>query len=150
MAGRACGLGGSCQRALLGFCSERRGLVALQPLCKPLLPPSCPLNGALCRGRGCPGRAATDSLPGMETRRAAFNPFLALQQDFDPSLLSGGLFSFFQHQERKTTQSPPKKPNQGPHPPKKKPIPKPSKKTQTKKPNKEKKITFFRPRFSTN
>lgn len=91
MAGRACELGGSCQRVLLGLWSERSGLVELQLLCKPSCPDPARAQWGFVRRQGLPGQSSL-LIHSLGWRGAAFNPFLLLQQDFDPSLLWGFVF----------------------------------------------------------
>lgn len=104
------------------FGVKGRGLWRYNPSAVPSCPAPAPLNGALCRG--CRGRAAYwASLLGW--RWTAFNPFLALQLDFDPSLPFGVVFLLAASGNKKPkTHAPPP-----PHPPKKKT----KQKTQTKK-----------------
>lgn len=80
-----------------------------------LLPRSCPGSMGLCAEAGAArAEQPTDSLPGME--RGCFNPFLLLQQDFDPSLLWGFVFLLSASGNKQTNEQ--KNPNPSTSPPK--------------------------------
>lgn len=142
MAGRACELGGSCQRALLGLWSERSGLVELQLLCKPSCPDPARAQWGFVRRQGLPGQSSL-LIHSLGWRGAA----LTLSYFYSRILIQacfGGLFSFFQHQE---TNKQTNKKTQTPQPPRQN-----TQKTPPRNPKKlnKEKITFFRSPFSTN